>query len=66
MFLFIILNASSKEDFECLLESVNQWYTQSTYHYLNKATTTIISASNIAITIIEGVITVEGTITGND
>ena len=46
---FIILNASSKEDFEFLLESVNQWDTLCTYHYLNKATTTIISTSNIFI-----------------
>ena len=47
---FIILNASSKENFEFLLESVNQWDTLCTYHYLNKATTcTIISTSNIFI-----------------
>ena len=46
---FIILNASSKEDFEFLLESVNQWDTLCTYHYLNIATTTIISTSNIFI-----------------
>ena len=46
---FIILNASSKEDFEFLLESVNQWDTLCTYHYLNKATTTTISTSNIFI-----------------
>ena len=46
---FIILNASSKEDFEFLLESVKQWDTLCTYHYLNKATTTIISPSNIFI-----------------
>ena len=46
---FIILNASSKEYFEFLLESVNQWDTLCTYHYLNKATTTIISTSNIFI-----------------
>jgi hypothetical protein len=32
---------SSKEDFEFLLESVNQWDTLCTYHYLNKATTNI-------------------------
>jgi hypothetical protein len=31
------------------LESVNQWGTLCTYHYLNKATTTIISTSNIFI-----------------
>jgi hypothetical protein len=49
MFFFIILNASSKEDFEFLLESVNQCDTLCTYHYLNKATTTIISTSNIFI-----------------
>ena len=49
MFFFIILNASSKEDFEFLLEPVNQWDTLCTYHYLNKATTTIISTSNIFI-----------------
>jgi hypothetical protein len=46
---FIILNASSKEDFEFALESVNEWDTQCTYHYSNKATTTIISTSNIFI-----------------
>jgi hypothetical protein len=46
---FIILNASSKEDFEFLLKSVSQWDTLCTYHYLNKATTTIISTSNIFI-----------------
>jgi hypothetical protein len=46
---FIILNASSKEDIEFLLESVNQWDTLCTYHYLNKATTTNISTSNIFI-----------------
>ena len=46
---FIILNVSSKEYFEFLLESVNQWDTLCTYHYLNKATTTIISTSNIFI-----------------
>jgi hypothetical protein len=45
----IILNVSSKEYFEFLLESVNQWDTLCTYHYLNKATTTIISTSNIFI-----------------
>ena len=49
MFFFIILNASSKEDFEFLLESVNQWDTLCTYYYLNKATTIIISTSNIFI-----------------
>ena len=42
MFIIIILNASSKEDFEFLLESVNQWDTLCTYHYLNKATTTFV------------------------
>ena len=46
---FIILNASSKEDFEILLESVNQWDTLCTSLYLNKVTTTIISTSNIFI-----------------
>ena len=49
VYYFIILNASSKENFEFLLESVNQWDTLCTYHYLNKATTTIILASNIFI-----------------
>jgi hypothetical protein len=49
LFFFFILNASSKEDFEFLLESVNQWDTLCTYHYLNKAKTTIISTSNIFI-----------------
>ena len=49
MFFFIILNASSKEDFEFVLESVNQWDTLCTYHYPIKATTTIISTSNIFI-----------------
>ena len=34
---------------EFLLESVNQWDALCTYHYLNKATTTIISTSNIFI-----------------
>ena len=42
---FIILNASSKEDFVFVLESVNQWDTLCTYHYLNKATTTNISTN---------------------
>ena len=39
VFFLIIPNASSKEDFELLLESANQWDTLCTYHYLNKATT---------------------------
>jgi hypothetical protein len=40
--------------------------TNETYHYLNKATTTTISTSNISFTRTEGVITAEGVITGND
>ena len=51
---FIILNVSSKENFEFLMELVNQWDTLCTYHYLNKATTTIISKSNIFIMVDKG------------
>jgi hypothetical protein len=36
-------------DFEFLLESVNQWDTLCTYHYLNKATTTFVLSFQQAI-----------------
>ena len=49
MFFFFLYWMPEIKRTEFLLESVNQWDALCTYHYLNKATTTIISTSNIFI-----------------